>query len=62
VKASKELKELVMSLKDRVCALDYNLIVQPKKDFEYEEVISEAVFDLLSIGVELRAIKRRKKK
>lgn len=61
MKSSNYLKDLILSLKGRLSTLDYNLIVDPKEKFEYEEIISEMMFDLLSVGIELRARKRRKK-
>lgn len=59
MKASKELKELVMSLKDRVCALDQGLVVDPRPNFNYEEVYKEINLILLLIEIKLLTRKRR---
>lgn len=61
MKASKELKELVMSLKDKVCALDQGLVVDPRPDFNYEDIYREINLILLLIEMELLTRKWRKK-
>jgi hypothetical protein len=61
MKASKELKELIMSLKDRVCKLDQGLVVDPRPNFNYGEIYKEINLILLVIEVELLTRGRRKK-
>jgi hypothetical protein len=61
MKASKEVKELVMALKDRVCELDQRLIVDPRPKFNYEQIYGEIISILFLIEVELSIRKGRKK-
>ena len=51
MKASKDLKNLVMSLKDRACAIDQGLIVDPRPNFNYGEIYREINLILLLIEV-----------
>lgn len=53
MKTSKDLKKLVMSLKDRVCALDQGLVVDPRPDFDYGKVYQEINLILILIELEL---------
>lgn len=53
MEASKYLKDLIMSLKDRACALDQGLVIDPEGDFNYGEVYQEINLILLLIDLEL---------